>query len=229
MKVPSVLIQQSFVLRIDGSVAFAGGFFQSFEVRNFDVSSAVLDDPGRLQRVGNGGHAIALHTDHLGQEVLRQLQSVFTSQIVHTEQPAREAAFSRMHRIARRGLLGLRKKRLFVSDECRAETDAVRSDGPQNADVEGGRYARQLNDGVGQRNIAVERGGRAKDAVLADHRHFHHTATSKAYDQRNNPVMGKENFRESIAGTHQHCFLNQFDPLKVRTKQLEIRSWQSGQ
>ena len=115
---------------MDGLVAFAGGFFQSFDICNFDVSAAVLDDSSRLQRVGCGGHAIALHTDHLGQEVLREVQSVFARQIAHPEQPAREAAFGRMRGIACRGLLRLCKERLLVSNERRAESKTVRSDGP---------------------------------------------------------------------------------------------------
>jgi hypothetical protein len=66
-------------------VTFAGSAPQSFEIRNFYVSPGVLNDAGLLQRMSNGGHAIPLHTDHLSQEVLSQVQYIFTGQIVHAQ------------------------------------------------------------------------------------------------------------------------------------------------
>jgi hypothetical protein len=79
------LVQQPVVLRIDCLVAFAGGFPQSSEIHNFDVSPVVLDDTGLLQRMCNGGDAVPLHTDHLSQEVLSKVQFNFTRQIVHAQ------------------------------------------------------------------------------------------------------------------------------------------------
>ena len=50
------------------------------------------------------------------------------------------------------------------------------------------------NNGVGQRDAAVERGGAAQNAVVADHRHVNRSAAGKADDERNDPLWGKKTF-----------------------------------
>jgi hypothetical protein len=44
-------------------------------VGDFEVTAAVAKNPGLLQRMGDDRHSVALHTDHLRQDFLRQRQA----------------------------------------------------------------------------------------------------------------------------------------------------------
>ena len=71
-------MKQSFVLGIDRFVALAGDFPQRFEIGNFNETPAIPDDAGLLQFMRYNGNAVPLHTDHLSQKILRQVQFIFT-------------------------------------------------------------------------------------------------------------------------------------------------------
>jgi hypothetical protein len=59
-----------------------------------------------------------------------------------------------MRCIACSGLLGLCEQGLFVPNEPGAKSDALVGDGPQPFDIESRGRARQLNDGVSERDAA---------------------------------------------------------------------------
>ncbi len=58
------------MLRPDRLVTFAGRFSEAFEIRDSDMSAAVADNAGLLQRMGDDRNRVALHADHLRHEFL---------------------------------------------------------------------------------------------------------------------------------------------------------------
>jgi hypothetical protein len=57
------------------------------------VTAAVAKDPGLLKRMGDDRDRVALHTDHLRQDFLRQRQAFAAGPIARMQQPARQARF----------------------------------------------------------------------------------------------------------------------------------------
>src|ERR1035437_10805866 len=68
--------KQSVVLRLDRCVAFACGLAEAFQIGDLDMSPAVVDDIGLLQRIGHQRYAVAAGADHLRHRFLRQNESV---------------------------------------------------------------------------------------------------------------------------------------------------------
>jgi hypothetical protein len=56
--------------------------------------------------MGDNRHRVALHTDHLRQDFLRQRQTFAAGPIARMQQRARQVRFDRVRRIACGGLLG---------------------------------------------------------------------------------------------------------------------------
>lgn len=137
-------------MHIDRLIALAGSLPQSIQVRDFNVPSRVFDDSGLLQHMSNGGDAIAPHADHLGQEILSQMQMVLAREIMHAQQPARQSGFDGVQCITCGGLLRLRKESLFVSKKHGSETDALLGGNPQYPDLKRRSAAWQSNDRVRQ-------------------------------------------------------------------------------
>ena len=57
-------------------VAFAGGFFHSFDVEDLYSAPRVTDHSSLLQRVRDDRDAASLHAKHLCQKFLREVQCV---------------------------------------------------------------------------------------------------------------------------------------------------------
>jgi len=94
--------------------------------------------------------------------------------------------------VARGRLLRLRKERLLMADERRAERAGfVRrpSAGSRSSRTEGG--AGKLDNRVVQRNGAVEGRPRPEDAVTADHGRFDHLTLCRRTTNEMMPLCGK--------------------------------------
>ena len=55
------------------------------------------------------------------------------------------------------------------------------------------------------------------------------SAPCKAHNERNDPLMGKVDPSQPVAGRYQDILLNQLDGFKMRAEQLKFRLWQGGQ
>ena len=64
--------KQPVVLGLDGSVALARGAAERVGIVEFDMSAAVVDEIGLLQRVGHQRYAVAARADHLRHRLLGQ-------------------------------------------------------------------------------------------------------------------------------------------------------------
>src|ERR1019366_554904 len=142
-------LQQSVILYLDRLVALAGGFSQTLQVCDFDMSAAVADDSGLLKRMGDDRNRVALHADHLRQEFLGQRQVLAVGQVARAQQPARQARFDGMRRIACGGLLGLCEQRLFMSYQQGSKGAAPVGGGPKVRNIENRGCAWLHNDRVG--------------------------------------------------------------------------------
>src|SRR5665647_1181019 len=67
-------LQQPMMMCLDCTVAFAGRVSQAVCVRNIDVTPAVTDNSGLLQRMGDNRNRVPLHADQLRQGFLSQRQ-----------------------------------------------------------------------------------------------------------------------------------------------------------
>src|ERR1700721_15294 len=63
-------VKQSFVLRLDRRVTFAGGPAEAIGIVEFHAAPAVVDEVGLLQRGGHPHYAVAACADHLGHRFL---------------------------------------------------------------------------------------------------------------------------------------------------------------
>ena len=65
------VVQQPKVLSVDRSVAFARNIFQTIDIQNPDVTPAIFYETCLLQNMSHQRYAVAFHSDHLSQEILR--------------------------------------------------------------------------------------------------------------------------------------------------------------
>jgi hypothetical protein len=68
-------------LRFDRSVAFTGRLGEGVEIHDFDISPAVTNKIGLLQRMGDHRYAVATGADHLRDRFLGQDKGVAARQI----------------------------------------------------------------------------------------------------------------------------------------------------
>jgi hypothetical protein len=85
----------------DGSVTFAGHFFQPIPVKHVDATTVVPDQASFLEFARYHRHGCPSHGQHLGEVVMGQLQLEVVHTIDRLEQPARQAGFDLMQRVAR--------------------------------------------------------------------------------------------------------------------------------
>src|SRR5665213_4081336 len=76
--------KQSVVLRLDRCVTFARGLAQPIEIGDLDMSPAVVNEIGVLQRVGDQRYAVAARADHLRHRFLRQHELVAAGTVSYT-------------------------------------------------------------------------------------------------------------------------------------------------
>lgn len=217
------------MLRPDCPVAFAGRSSQPFRVGDLEVTAAVTKNPGLLQRMGDDRHRVALHTDHLRQDLLRQWQALAAGSIAGMQQPTREARFDRMRRIARGGLLGLCGQGLLVPRQQSSESGAPVGGRAKARNIQNRSCTRQPNHRVGQGCPIGEPGRGAENAVRADHRHLHRLSFLQAVAQGNDAALGQIDMRQRRAGFYKDSFPYQLADLEMRTQQLEVRREQSLQ
>src|SRR6266566_6476975 len=79
--------QQSVMLSLDGSITFAGGLPQTSHIPDLDMTPAVANNSGLLQRVGDDRDRVALHADHSRQAFLGQRQAFAVGQVARAQQP----------------------------------------------------------------------------------------------------------------------------------------------
>src|SRR6266404_4486658 len=78
--------KQSFVMGLDRCVAFAGGLAEAVQIGDLDVSPAIADEMGLLQRVGHQRYAVAAGSDHLRHRFLRQNKLVAAGEVARMQQ-----------------------------------------------------------------------------------------------------------------------------------------------
>src|SRR5262245_4558440 len=85
----------------DSAVALAGHLPQPHSVEDDDFAPPISYQAVRLERVRDERHAGPAHTQHPGNRIVRQRELVLIRQVERMKQPAREAGFQSMQRIAR--------------------------------------------------------------------------------------------------------------------------------
>ena len=76
-----------------------------------------MDQSRRLQMAGGFGHAIATHSQHVGDQLLGHGQFVRGQPVQAQQQPAAQLLFDRMVPAAHGGLRHLSQKRLGVTQQ----------------------------------------------------------------------------------------------------------------
>lgn len=80
--------QRLLVHIVSSLVTLARSPFQSRVVEDSDIAAAVIDQSSLVQRSRSLGNAHPPHTEHVGQELMRQMESVAVSTVATHEQPA---------------------------------------------------------------------------------------------------------------------------------------------
>jgi hypothetical protein len=91
-----LLAEQATKLLFDYPIAFADSRLQSLPVEDGDAAAGVLDQSRRLEVAGCVGDPLAAHPQHVGDELLGELQFVDLHPIVGEQKPAAEALFHRV-------------------------------------------------------------------------------------------------------------------------------------
>jgi hypothetical protein len=91
--------------RLHRVTALAGCFFQSFRVGNRNVSAAVADRAGLLNRMRDDRNRVASHAYRSREKFLGQRQYFVTTKIARVQQPSRQPRLDRVRGIASDGLL----------------------------------------------------------------------------------------------------------------------------
>ena len=209
-------------MRLYGSVAFARGPGETFQVGDLDMPAAVMDEIGLLQGAGDERHAVAPGTDHLCHGFLRQHELASARQVVRLQEASRQSGFDGVRGVAAGGLLNLRINRQAVPDEQRAQRRALVGRGAQAIDVDCRGHSRHQHDGAVERGWIAQRAERAQNAVAADHRDLHVIPLRQIDDERDDAAMRKIGALERVARRDQYGFLNQIGGSQVRPKQFEI-------
>ena len=222
-------MKQSFVLGLDRRVAFARGSAEAIQVGDLDVSPAVADEIGLLQRVGHQRYAVAARADHLRHRFLRQNELVAAGQVASVQQTSRQPGFDRVRGVAPGGLLDLRINGQTVPDQHRPQRRTLIGGGPEAIEI------KRRGDAGHQHHRAVQRGGvaeggeRTEDAVAADQRDLNVLSLGEFYDQGDDPFMRQVGALERFVDFNQHGFLDEIDGSQMRPDRFEIVSGQRRQ
>ena len=98
------LAEQTVQLLGDHFVAFAAGRLQSLSIENGDHATVIINQPGLLEGARHGSHGGAAHAEHLGQELMRELELVSAHPVVAHQQPATNAFLDGVTTVADDGL-----------------------------------------------------------------------------------------------------------------------------
>ena len=102
---------------VHGVITFARGRPERIDVGDLDLSAAIAEHPGLLQRMRDDRNRVALDADHAGELLLRHRQRLSVPKVSRAQQPARQPLFDRMRGVAGGGLLCLGKQRLLMARE----------------------------------------------------------------------------------------------------------------
>lgn len=95
----------------DGSIALAGGFFEAATVPYRDDAPAVVDEASLLKGAGGRCDAGPVNTQHEGDELLRQRESINTRAIMGHQEPSRQTLLDAVEPVAGGQLHGLARDR----------------------------------------------------------------------------------------------------------------------
>jgi hypothetical protein len=70
------------------SVAFARGFLETFAIQDRDLSAPITDQPCALQSARDDRHTGTPGTEHLGKELVRDIEFITFHPIVRHKEPA---------------------------------------------------------------------------------------------------------------------------------------------
>jgi hypothetical protein len=79
--------KQLVILLLHHAVAFTTSRFQARAVEHLDHPAPIVNQPSLLQPPGHLRHAGASHTEHLGEEVVREQKVVAAHPIMRQQQP----------------------------------------------------------------------------------------------------------------------------------------------
>ena len=92
---------------LDDLVTLASGRLQSVTVKNDDFAAVVTDQFAQPQISRGLGHAYPPHTQHIAQQILREMELIRSDPVTRHQQPAGETCLDLVKAIARGGLCHL--------------------------------------------------------------------------------------------------------------------------
>ena len=181
-------------MAIDRVIAFAAGIVQSVGVRNVNPAARIFDQASFLKTPGDKRDAASLHGKHLGQELLRQREIVASSR----------SRVCRSQRLRRSSNVwaALQAATCWTCAKiiCSCRTNDSRSVSLSSASrfsafaVADQPCARDLADGLIERDRAVEKRGDPDHPVSAENASFDELAVRQADHERHHAAV-RENRR----------------------------------
>src|ERR1051325_7793115 len=96
-------------------VALAGARLEAGAVGDLDAAALVADEPGARQLAGGHGDARTAHAEHLGEELLREVEFARADAVLGHQEPAAHPLLHAVHVIAGSRLRDLVEHRLRVA------------------------------------------------------------------------------------------------------------------
>ena len=178
------VFHQALGFAADHAVAFANAGFQTGAVKDGNAASIVSDQPGILQIDSLTGDGLTLHTEYVGDKLLRHVQLIGRQPVMAQKQPAAQLLLGGMVPVAGGGLRNLGNQSLRVAQHKALEHVASfklrRHDiGGQTECATGALH----NGAIGDAFPAHEQ-GYPQNAVIADKRDFGGPAVIHRVEQR---------------------------------------------
>ncbi len=112
------------------SVTFAGSSFQAGAGQDADMPAGVTDDFFALKVAGSDGDSAPLHAEQIGENLVRELESIRCGAVVRHEQPSRQPHLDFVERIAGRSLKKLPHQDIGIALERVQQARALAQHAP---------------------------------------------------------------------------------------------------
>jgi hypothetical protein len=213
----------------DQLIALTRRPYETLPIKYRDLLSAALNQACTFQLSGGIRDGWSLYTQHLGKQVLVDLQCVLVTAVTHHEQPTRQPLLEAVRTIACYGHHDLLEKGLDVSVH-KATEGRHRLHGPYER---GARHfccaPRDLDEKPDGRTLGTENGLHTRATLPTDCCHLNDTAVRINRYHRDYTAVWEEYMVERTVGVHEDLLALAANLFKLRHELLEIARGQGEQ
>src|ERR1044072_2078843 len=153
------------------------------------LAAPVADEPALLQSLRDRRHARARHAEHVGEELLREINRVGLHAVAADEKPAAESLLHVVELVARGRLRYLREQRVREAQQHRLQAPAAVELRAQRLAPDAQRVAWELDNHLIRGHAGLQHDGYAGHAFVADHPDLDGSAALRCGEQREHAAL----------------------------------------